>query len=125
MKFTAVAMVVLAGAGAAALQPAKDPSGHTATYVKRELFIPMRDGVKLFTIVYAPRDTTRRYPFLMTRTAYGIAVGGGARRCARMCQRYGQRRWAQGARAQRKPASSAPSSPACETRAAARSGSGA
>src|SRR6185503_12939890 len=50
---------------------ARDPAGLKATYVKRELFIPMRDGVKLFTIVYAPRDTTQRYPFLMTRTAYG------------------------------------------------------
>jgi uncharacterized protein len=47
-----------------------------AHYVKRELFIPMRDGVKLFTIVYAPRDTTRAYPLLMTRTAYGIAPYG-------------------------------------------------
>ena len=32
--------------------------------------------MKLFTIVYAPRDTTRRYPLLMTRTAYGIAPYG-------------------------------------------------
>src|SRR4051812_18147258 len=54
-------------------QPAFDAR---ANYVKRELFIPMRDGVKLFTIVYAPRDTTRRYPLLMTRTAYGIAPYG-------------------------------------------------
>ena len=45
-------------------------------YVKRELFIPMRDGVKLFTIVYSPRNATQRYPLLMTRTAYGIAPYG-------------------------------------------------
>jgi putative CocE/NonD family hydrolase len=56
-----------------AAQPAFDVK---AQYVKRELFIPMRDGVKLFTIVYAPRDATRRYPLLMTRTAYGIAPYG-------------------------------------------------
>src|SRR6187549_131223 len=54
----------------------RDPAGLKASYIKRELFIPMRDGVKLFTIVYAPRDTTVRYPFLMTRTAYGIAPYG-------------------------------------------------
>jgi uncharacterized protein len=54
----------------------RDPAGLKGSYVKRELFIPMRDGVKLFTIVYAPRDTTARYPFLMTRTAYGIAPYG-------------------------------------------------
>jgi uncharacterized protein len=84
MKLRAVAMVavyalfvsVFAGGGAAAPQQSHDPSGHKAAYVKRELFIPMRDGVKLFTIVYAPRDASRRYPFLMTRTAYGIAPYG-------------------------------------------------
>ena len=66
----AAAAWLLTGLGA---QPAFDVK---ANYVKRELFIPMRDGVKLFTIVYAPRDTTRRYPLLMTRTAYGIAPYG-------------------------------------------------
>jgi len=54
-------------------QPEYDVKAH---YTKRELFIPMRDGVKLFTIVYAPRDATRSYPLLMTRTAYGIAPYG-------------------------------------------------
>src|SRR5262249_14924647 len=54
-------------------QPDYDVKAH---YQKRELFIPMRDGVKLFTIVYAPRDTTARYPLLLTRTAYGIAPYG-------------------------------------------------
>jgi uncharacterized protein len=54
-------------------QPAYDVK---ANYLKRELYIPMRDGVKLFTIVYAPKDASRRYPMLMTRTAYGIAPYG-------------------------------------------------
>jgi putative CocE/NonD family hydrolase len=70
-----VAVLARGGETAAAQRPA-DPSGHKTAYVKRELFIPMRDGAKLFTIVYAPRDTSRRYPFLMTRTAYGIAPYG-------------------------------------------------
>ncbi len=56
--------------------PAQAPYDVKATYVKRELHIPMRDGVKLFTIVYSPKDTTRPYPLLMTRTAYGIAPYG-------------------------------------------------
>src|SRR5438067_2455410 len=43
-----------------------------ANYVKREVFIPMRDGVKLFTIIYSPKSTAEKYPMLMTRTAYGI-----------------------------------------------------
>src|SRR5580692_1515231 len=45
-------------------------------YVKSEVVIPMRDGVKLFTIVYAPRDHSQKYPILITRTAYGIAPYG-------------------------------------------------
>jgi putative CocE/NonD family hydrolase len=45
-------------------------------YTKSELMIPMRDGVKLFTIVYAPKDQSQRYPFLMTRTGYGIPPYG-------------------------------------------------
>ena len=49
------------------------PGGVESLLRQTRAFIPMRDGVKLFTIVYAPRDTTVRYPFLMTRTAYGIA----------------------------------------------------
>jgi len=59
--------------GPAAAQSSYDVKAH---YLKRELYIPMRDGVKLFTILYVPRDTTVRYPFLMTRTAYGIAPYG-------------------------------------------------
>jgi len=49
--------------------PAQAPYDVKASYVKREVYIPMRDGVKLFTILYAPKDTSRTYPLLMTRTA--------------------------------------------------------
>ena len=45
-------------------------------YTKQEAMIPMRDGVKLFTIVYAPRNRCQSYPILLTRTAYGIAPYG-------------------------------------------------
>jgi putative CocE/NonD family hydrolase len=45
-------------------------------YVKHEYQVPMRDGVKLFTSVYVPRDTTRKYPFLMKRTPYSVAPYG-------------------------------------------------
>jgi putative CocE/NonD family hydrolase len=58
------------------MAPAQTGYDVKAHYTKRELFIPMRDGVKLFTIIYAPRDTTVPYPMLMTRTAYGIAPYG-------------------------------------------------
>jgi predicted acyl esterase len=33
-------------------------------YTKAEYRIPMRDGVRLFTAVYIPKDTNREYPIL-------------------------------------------------------------
>jgi putative CocE/NonD family hydrolase len=45
-------------------------------YSKQEHMIPMRDGVKLFTSVYIPRDTTKKYPLLMKRTPYSVAPYG-------------------------------------------------
>ena len=49
-----------------------------ANYQKREYRIPMRDGVRLFTIVYTPKDASpeRTYPILMHRTCYSIAPYG-------------------------------------------------
>ncbi|MBA4072802.1 MAG: X-Pro dipeptidyl-peptidase [Gemmatimonas sp.] len=45
-------------------------------YRKLEVRIPVRDGVKLFTSIYVPRDTTKRYPVLMSRTPYSVAPYG-------------------------------------------------
>jgi hypothetical protein len=39
-------------------------------YEKREYFIPMRDGIKLYTSVYLPKDSSQTYPILMKRTPY-------------------------------------------------------
>jgi len=41
-------------------------------YTRRTYRVPARDGVKLHTIVYAPKDTTQPYPILLYRTPYGI-----------------------------------------------------
>jgi putative CocE/NonD family hydrolase len=45
-------------------------------YTKQEHLIPMRDGVKLFTSIYLPRDTTKTYPLLMKRTPYSVGPYG-------------------------------------------------
>ncbi|MGH9683571.1 MAG: CocE/NonD family hydrolase [Candidatus Acidiferrales bacterium] len=45
-------------------------------YTKYEFRIPMRDGKRLFTSVYVPKDTSRTYPFLMDRTPYSVAPYG-------------------------------------------------
>ena len=43
-----------------------------ATYTKLEQLIPMRDGVKLFTAIYMPKDRSRPYPIMLTRTPYTV-----------------------------------------------------
>lgn len=58
--------------------PATADSGVAARYVKREILIAMRDGTKLFTAIYTPRDSARRYPILLMRTPYGVAPYGAA-----------------------------------------------
>ena len=45
-------------------------------YSKKEVYIPMRDGVKLFTTFYIPNDVTEKHPFLMTRTPYSCSPYG-------------------------------------------------
>ena len=39
-------------------------------FTVREEMIPMRDGVKLYTIVLAPKDASRPLPILLERTPY-------------------------------------------------------
>jgi len=45
-------------------------------YTKYDYRIVMRDGVKLFTSVYVPKDTSHKYPVLMQRTPYSVAPYG-------------------------------------------------
>jgi putative CocE/NonD family hydrolase len=47
-----------------------------ATYTKAEHMIAMRDGVKLFTAVYAPKDISQQYPILLNRTPYSCSPYG-------------------------------------------------
>jgi len=65
--------------------PGEDPSRLAAQdpqafirrhYTKREVTIPMRDGVELFTAIYEPRDDTRDYPIMLYRTPYSVAPYG-------------------------------------------------
>ena len=45
-------------------------------YTKYEYRIPMRDGTRLFTAVYAPKDHSHSYPILLLRTPYGVGPYG-------------------------------------------------
>jgi putative CocE/NonD family hydrolase len=47
-----------------------------AHYTKYEYLIPMRDGKKLFTSVYVPKDASQKYPIMLDRTPYSVAPYG-------------------------------------------------
>ncbi|MFM7102162.1 MAG: CocE/NonD family hydrolase [Verrucomicrobiota bacterium] len=58
--------------------PKEDPNAAWMAehYTKYEHRLPMRDGVKLFTRVYVPKDDTTNYPVLLTRTPYALKPYG-------------------------------------------------
>jgi putative CocE/NonD family hydrolase len=55
-------------------------------YNKKEVYITMRDGVKLFTAIYTPKDASsgKKFPMLMQRTCYSIAPYGADKLPARL-----------------------------------------
>lgn len=55
---------------------AADSAWVVANYTKQEVYIPMRDGVRLFTTIYAPKDASEKHPFLVNRTPYSIQPYG-------------------------------------------------
>lgn len=57
-------------------QDTTDAAFIRANYTKREVLIPMRDGVRLFTSIYTPKNLSKTYPILMRRTPYSCAPYG-------------------------------------------------
>lgn len=45
-------------------------------YDKTETYITMRDGTRLFTSIYTPKDEREEYPILLNRTPYTVAPYG-------------------------------------------------
>ncbi len=45
-------------------------------YDKKEVTITMRDGIKLFTAIYTPKDKSKKYPILLKRTPYSCQPYG-------------------------------------------------
>jgi len=82
LRFPCAVLVVLALAFTALL--AQQPAAQTPAedyirshYTKYEFRIPMRDGKRLFTAVYVPKETTGGpYPFMMDRTPYSVGPYG-------------------------------------------------
>ncbi len=55
---------------------AATPNPVEQRYTKREVMIPMRDGVKLFTSIYVPKDASKPRPILLQRTPYSVGPYG-------------------------------------------------
>jgi hypothetical protein len=69
-----LATAILAlGAGTLPAQTAATPARTPLEFEKREEMIPMRDGVKLHTLIYTQKGVTEPRPIILTRTPYGIA----------------------------------------------------
>jgi len=71
-----LAALALSQAVAQSKPDAPPPFDVREHYTKYEYSIPMRDGKKLVTAVYVPKDSSTAYPFLMDRTPYSVAPYG-------------------------------------------------
>lgn len=78
LRTIALVLVVATTAWLAAQAQAPARPDLRARYTKYEYLVPMRDGVRLFTSVYVPKDEGRTYPILMNRTPYSVAPYGTA-----------------------------------------------
>src|ERR1700761_314462 len=73
-------LVSLVGVGAAQRNEEPAPPYHGPEYVRSEVMIPVRDGVKLHTVIVRPKGSEKEgpaLPFLMQRTPYGVASSDG------------------------------------------------
>ena len=62
--------------GSARPAASQGPDYVKAHYTKHEYKIPMRDGVRLFTAVYVPKDDSQPYPIMLNRTPYSVKPYG-------------------------------------------------
>ena len=57
-------------------QAVDDAAYIKANYTKMEQYIAMRDGKRLFCTIYLPKDQSKKYPIMMTRTPYNVGPYG-------------------------------------------------
>jgi putative CocE/NonD family hydrolase len=80
-RLAILGLLLLAAALLSGAAPAQQKNDDLAAYIREHYVrsdhrIPMRDGVHLFTVVFAPRETSETYPLLMRRTPYGAVPTG-------------------------------------------------
>ncbi|WP_158727976.1 MULTISPECIES: CocE/NonD family hydrolase [unclassified Flavobacterium] len=73
-KLLSIALLIFA----VLLSSAQDskPNYVAENYTKKEVHIKMRDGAELFTSIYTPKDTSKKYPIIMQRTPYNSGPYG-------------------------------------------------
>ena len=81
--FHASVLLLALGASPASLAQRAPVSAHDSAFVRQNYRkldhqVPMRDGVKLYTVIYVPKDASgqQRYPFLLERTPYSAGPYG-------------------------------------------------
>ena len=76
--FFAALLIFSVAVPAQAQTRAQDSTFVRQHYTKLDRQVPMRDGVKLYTVIYVPKDAAAAtpYPFLMTRTPYSAGPYG-------------------------------------------------
>ena len=57
-------------------QTNREESDLESNYTKREVMIPMRDGIKLYTAIYEPKNNDKHHPILMHRSPYSCEPYG-------------------------------------------------
>ncbi len=75
LAFTLLSLFLFLSLSSQTLNP-QDSAWIRDNYTKKEVMISMRDGIKLFTAVYIPKNNTEAHPILMTRTPYSCAPYG-------------------------------------------------
>jgi len=71
-----IASVLFLAASLFAQERKTEKEFNQANYTKYEYEIAVRDGKKLFTAVYAPKDSSQKYPILLLRTPYSVGPYG-------------------------------------------------
>ncbi|MEO8138817.1 MAG: CocE/NonD family hydrolase [Gemmatimonadota bacterium] len=75
-RTTTAGITLLASLAATALS-AQAPADSVPGFEGRMAMIPTRDGARLHTFIYRPKDHAEALPFIMVRTPYGIAGSPG------------------------------------------------
>lgn len=74
--FLPLLLIPVLAAALASQTPAADSAYIRNNFTKREVMIPMRDGKRLFTAIYTPKDAKGSYPILLKRTPYSCSPYG-------------------------------------------------